>query len=128
LRVYDLRQLENSGFELDRLAEVVRKTIAPETWAAVNRKPASLAGVPVKVLEGKKVFQRVIKSSSGGSQVYTLKSSGSAAIEALPGCLVVSQTRRIHAQIEELIGQLEKIAPRKLEPIPSGKLEPLPKY
>jgi hypothetical protein len=71
-------------FESEEVAEVIRNTIRPDTWRSGDS-------------PGKK------SSSAGGASKVPQR----AGVEALPGCLVITQTQRAHEEIADLLKQLE---------------------
>ncbi len=81
-RVYNLHRLPN--FDCEALVEVIRKAIRPETW----RTDASPDETPTTTAE-------------------TSKPARLATIQALPGCLVITQTQHAHEEIADLLSQLE---------------------
>lgn len=83
-RVYSLYWL--SDFEPEELAKVIQNTIACDTW----RTDASP------------------DETSSSSQPAASKVTRRAAIEALPGCLVITQSQHAHEEITDLLKQLDR--------------------
>jgi len=81
--VYGLQRLPD--FDSEMLAEVIKNTIRPDTW----RTDASS------------------DKSPSPSDAKTPKTPRRAAIECLPGCLVITQGQHAHEEIVELLGQLK---------------------
>ena len=109
VRIYDVRRLEESGLAPEDLAETVKTTIEPESWKAGITK--------VRLLDDKKTValhhgKRVLELWDGmtGKQIIRLGGEGKTGVAALPGFLVIRQTRRAHEQIADLLEGLEKLA------------------
>jgi len=81
--VYGLHHL--ADFESESLAEVIKNTIRPDTW----RTNASSS------------------KSTSSSDANSSNERRRAAIECLPGCLVITQSQHAHEEIAELLGQLK---------------------
>ncbi len=81
--VYDVQELTDwDGVDPEVIAEVIRNTIAPDSW----------------------------RSDDGNSAVTTQHATPAerkeATIEVLPGRLIVTQSQRVHRQIDDLLLQL----------------------
>jgi hypothetical protein len=114
-RVYSLRALENSGFDSYSVANVIRKTIEPASWAHIEIVPEQGAGG----MEGMMGMGMAGGTPMGGMgsgmgpaglgsmQINRTQSSGLGTIEALPGCLVITQCQRVHRAVADLLVQLK---------------------
>ena len=91
--VYSLHRL--GDVDSEELAKVIQNTIRPDTW----RTGASSDKSP----------------SSGG--VKAPKTPRRAAIEALPGCLVITQSQHAHEEITDLLIQLERHGMKMLQKV-----------
>ena len=85
-RVYDLRGLADIG-NPQELSQVIRNSISPETW----RTPGVVRISPAAPEQGEE---------------QTHEKNAEGAIEVLNDALVVTQSQRIHREIEDLLKQL----------------------
>ena len=117
-RVYNLRALENSGFESYSVANVIRKTIEPASWAHIEIVPeqgaAGMDGMMGEMMMGMGAMPgmggrsgMMGDSGLGAMQIDRKKSTGLGTIEALPGCLVITQCQRVHRGVADLLEQLK---------------------
>lgn len=82
--VYSLHLLDE--LDSDELARVIQNTIRPDTWRTGE----------------------LSDETSSSSTAKASKGPPLAAIEALPGCLVITQSQHAHEEIAELLEQLER--------------------
>jgi hypothetical protein len=131
-RVYSLRPLENSGFDSYSVANVIRKTIEPASWAHIEIVPdptgagmegmmgmggdmgaGAGGGMAMPGMGGLGMSGGMMMGSGmmgpgglGAMQIDRKHSTGLGTIEALPGCLVITQSQRVHRGVADLLGQL----------------------
>jgi hypothetical protein len=117
-RVYSLRALENSGFDSYSVANVIRKTIEPASWAHIEIVPEQgAAGMEDMMGMGMApgaggmpmggMGSGMGPAGLGAMQINRTQSSGLGTIEALPGCLVITQCQRVHRAVADLLAQLK---------------------
>lgn len=92
-RVYDVRDLEAAGFVASQLEDVISSTVDPASWWTGEVPPD----------------RESERSASPGC-----------AIKSLPGCLIVTQSQRVHRAIVDLLGQLHAQATDVSTPTPTG--------
>jgi hypothetical protein len=116
-RVYNMRALENAGLDSFSVANVIRKSIEPASWAHIEIAPeqaeAGMGGMMGSPGPGAGSAMPGMGSgmmpASGLGEMYIdrKQSSGLGTIEALPGCLVVTQCQRVHRAVADLLAQLQ---------------------
>lgn len=118
-RVYGIRDLEPT-FTGTAVANAIRKSVQPRSWMHIEIVPD--AGM--EAVMGSMGMPGMGTSSDGGmmgmmggagdaglgQMEIGSDSDGNGTIDSLPGCLVITQTQRIHRQIEELLDQLREHA------------------
>ena len=105
-RVYDLESLADVA-DAEQLAQVIQNTIHPSTW----RTPDAL-----RVLPGMGPGPGI-----GGQPVGNEGGEGS--IEALHDVLIVTQSQRVHREIEELLRQLGRRSSARQDTEPMSQLD-----
>ncbi|NOX54445.1 MAG: hypothetical protein GXP27_08385 [Planctomycetes bacterium] len=107
LRIYDVRRLSEAGFAPEDLTKMIKTTVDPQSW--------EITLTDVRILDDKKTVAlrhagRIVELWDGqtGKQIIRLGGQGKAGAAALPGFLVVRQTRRAHEEIAELLETLQK--------------------
>jgi RNA polymerase sigma factor (sigma-70 family) len=81
-------------FDAMLLADVIEKTIRPDTWRA---------GAAPEESNGS-------DETSSAPSAEAPRAAQRAAVEALPGCLVITQSQRAHEEIADLLQQLDLYA------------------
>jgi hypothetical protein len=140
-RVYELRRLPDE-FKPEDIARVIIRNIAPASWgnnAWVYVEPVTQPGME-GMMEG---YGEYLSPDGGGQgaggygaemaegatpprQKPVKADAPTAAIETLPGLLVITQSQRRHREISDLLQQLHRV-PTKADAAPAGILTPIPK-
>jgi hypothetical protein len=112
-RVYNMRSLDSAGLDSYSVANVIRKSIEPASWAhieiAQEQAEAGMSGM--MGAPGPGMGSRMMPAGGLGEMYIDRKqSSGLGTIEALPGCLVVTQSQRVHRAVADLLTQLRSQA------------------
>jgi RNA polymerase sigma factor (sigma-70 family) len=126
-RVYPLQGLPEACTP-EELARVIRNTIQPGSWrpgsaetvsgfmgGAYGSMPGGLGGVGMSPPGGMSPEGSAMGGPGGAG------GGGTASIEPLPGCLVITQSQRAHREIADLLRQLQRL---QMSIIP----EPVPTY
>ncbi|WP_166824770.1 DUF4974 domain-containing protein [Thalassoroseus pseudoceratinae] len=102
--VYDLKAFADLGYPIDDMSSVLRKTVAPGSWAlhGSTDMPGQRANF---VANHRSPTQAATKSRE------LQLSKG--AIEPVPGGVIVYQSKPIHREIEQTLQQLWKLAKRR---------------
>jgi hypothetical protein len=128
-RVYNIRDLD-PAFTGTAVANTIRKSVQPRSWMHIeivpdagtegemgSMMPGAMPGMATNSDEGMTGVVRiggsdyVYSGDSGLGQMEIVPDSdGNGTIDALPGCLVITQTQRIHRQIADLLDQLRQHA------------------
>lgn len=111
-RVYNVRGF-TSEFDEVMLANVIRKSVQPRSWMNVTIEGAHDTGVGPGIMPGSSgdmeglmgMYPAVIT----GMTIHA-DSDGNGTIDTLPGCLIVTQSQRIHREIVSLLDQLRRHA------------------
>ena len=108
MRVYDVRQLNEAGFEPADLAEVIADMIdarqRSQRAVAAGHRVDTMTSTP-----GKALF-----SETEGNNGFAEKG----VVKPMPGCLVVVQSQRTHSEIVDLLDQLKQLSSSASKPQP----------
>ncbi len=134
-RVYPLRTLPEA-YTPEELARVIRNTIQPDSWRPGSAEVATsgfMGGVYGAVPGGMSGIAGMggvgampaggaspEGAAPGGMGGGAAGGSGTASIEPLPGCLVITQSQRAHREIADLLRQLQRLNESFPGPIPGG--------
>lgn len=111
VRVYELRHLP-AEYSSDGLGQVIRRTVQPESWIPLgdgtlsgptSTYPTFPPSAPATEPVGKPI-------PLGRGAKSTRPAIPRAAIEALPGCLIVRQSQRAHREIATFLESFERFA------------------
>ncbi len=106
-RVYDVRALCDDEAAQETLARVIRRTIRPQSWIVeATSLTISASGKTVVLKRGNSTIE-AWDVETGRKRNIQQDSGNNAAVEALPGRLVISQSQRGHYEIAELLRKLE---------------------
>ena len=105
-RVYDIRRFAAAGIEPDELAKVITRTVQPKSWKlSVTSITLSPDGKTLVLKHGDRTIE-VWDVPTAKKKLVVQEGGSGAAIEVLPGALVISQSQKTHYQIVELLQQL----------------------
>lgn len=120
-RVYNVRDF-GSEFDEVMLANVVRKSVQPRSWMNITIESVEAApgmegsagmmpGLPGGEVGGMDPYSGLGPASSEitGMTIHA-DSDGNGTIDFLPGCLIITQSQRIHREIVSLLDQLRQHA------------------
>ncbi len=114
-RVYNVRDF-SSEFDEVMLANVIRKSVQPRSWMNVTIEEALDPGMGDGMMPGS---TGGLTGMPGGMGMYPAAipgmtihadSDGNGTIDTLPGCLIITQSQRIHREIVALLDQLRRHA------------------
>jgi RNA polymerase sigma factor (sigma-70 family) len=124
-RVYSVRDLEPT-LTGTAVANTIRKSVQPRSWMHIEIVPDGDMGGPTGSMMMSGAMPGMSTNSDagltgmmggynpGGAGLGEMQivpdSDGNGTIDALPGCLVITQTQRIHRQIADLLDQLRQHA------------------
>jgi RNA polymerase sigma factor (sigma-70 family) len=124
-RVYSVRDLEPT-FTGTAVANAIRKSVQPRSWMHIEIVPDAGEWPSDASMTGSAGIAEMPAMVGGegdaglGQMEIVPDSDGNGTIESLPGCLVITQTQRIHRQIADLLDQLRQHAASDLPgPVPT---------
>ena len=134
VRVYDISRLR--GITTTELEEIIRSTVAPETWSLDRQKSGSVAAATMVPTPGVKGTGSPNESTHASERTTAGTEEAVAPPNTVPGTpasntardaagairytansLIIRQSRRVHEEIVDLLDQLERSGNNRAEPV-----------
>ncbi len=124
VRVYDISRL--NGITASELDDIIRSTVAPETWSMDRQKAATattvgMGSAPGAIRVSEKVpveVSKVIAKAASGTETTAASTEFAAGGTSryTANSLIIRQSQRVHEEIVDLLNQLERSKDNRAEP------------